>query len=109
MSLNQLTPPYVRIDYAQPASRSRELGFAAFDSGTISLNTFITNASGQPVPFHYLYITVGGTLKVEKVDGTISTTTPPSQVFWPVAGFRVLTDTTATGITWFGGLGGYNP
>jgi len=104
-----LVQPYVSIDPIQPACRARELGILGTDYGPITTNAFITNASGGKVPFKMLLVTTGGNVAIEKLDGT-SVILPaiPDKTYLPTVGFRVLTTgTTASGIIWFGGMGGY--
>jgi hypothetical protein len=103
-------PPYVDIDPIQPASRANELGVCSPDYGMITPNAYITNASGGRVPFKMLLVTTGGNIVIEKLDGTTATLTGiPDRMYLPTIGFRVMTaGTTASGIVWFSGKGGYN-
>jgi len=94
-----------------PQNRTAAVGIMATRGGEIVLDAYV-NANKEM--FKFLHISTGGDVIIEGIDGTpMPWYGASSDSVIPIAGFRVLTTaiingnpktTTATGITWYGGV-----
>lgn len=80
----------------------KDLGVWTNRGGTLVLNNYLPNFE----IFKLLFVGVGGDVVVEGIDGVNTTySAVPGGTYLEGLGYRVVTGTTATSITWRGGVG----
>lgn len=97
-----------------PNNRTAAVGVMATRGGEIVLDEYIAFGDSTTEIFKFLHVATAGDVIIEGIDGIAMPwygATNDSMI--PIAGFRVLTSaiingvektTTATGITWYGGV-----